>query len=239
MLFFFFLVTSTYVTGFSSFARTLVLSTKQRMCYAHSSGCPDLYPNKKPIIVTGTVELCNLFYVNLYDNQNKRVIAVSEYLNNDNVGTIKRLNHFHSDNRVGKVPHPEQYKNTSYDKGHMAPSGDSSTDKEMDETFLMTNMTPQKPKLNEGEWEFLENNMRTLYLHSRESKKTFSMHILNIAIYKDDRNMNGIPIPSGYWKIVYAEGEIGFFYADNDDKAKVIKKKPIDIQSLLKLNILL
>jgi endonuclease G, mitochondrial len=200
---------------------------------ASSVGCPNLYPDKQPIIVTGTVELCNSFYVSIYDNQNKRVIAVSEYLSSDRVGMIKRTDHFRYDPRVGKVPCPEQYKGTGYDKGHMTPAGDSSTDKEMEETFLMTNMTPQKPKLNEGEWGILENDIRKFYSHNRETKKTFSMHILNIAVYKDDKKMNGIPIPTGYWKIIYTEEGETFFYADNDDYAKVIKKEPVNIRGLL------
>ena len=41
----------------------------------NASSCPELY-NGKPIEVKGTVELCNTFFVSLYDKQNQRVIGI-------------------------------------------------------------------------------------------------------------------------------------------------------------------
>jgi endonuclease G len=192
-----------------------------------ASNCPELY-NGKPIEVKGTVELCNTFFVSLYDKQNQRVIVVAEQLKHGAIGSAERDNLFHSDARIGPKPNPTQYASTGYDKGHMAPAGDASSIKEMHETFLMTNMTPQKPTLNRESWRVLEEHTRNLF-----SKSKSDMYVVNIAIYNNSNKMNNIPIPTGYWKIVTVDGATKYYYADNMDKAPVVEKAPVPIQSLL------
>ena len=58
-----------------------------------ASNCPQLY-NGNPIEVKGTVELCNTFFVSLYDKQNQRVILVAEHLkpNKDSVKSARLIN---------------------------------------------------------------------------------------------------------------------------------------------------
>jgi endonuclease G len=193
---------------------------------AYASQCPQLY-NGDPIVVNGTVELCNSFYVSLYDKVNQRVIVVAEHLK-PNKGSVARDNQFHSDPRIGHRPNPSQYNDTGYDKGHMAPAGDASNDVEERETFLMTNMTPQKPTLNRNAWRMLEEHTRTLL-----SKSKSDMYILNIAVYNGNNKMNGIPIPTGYWKIITVDGKTTYYYADNKDNAPVVQKPRVSLQSLL------
>jgi len=192
-----------------------------------ASNCPQLY-NGKPIEVKGTIELCNTFFVSLYDKQNQRVIVVAEHLKHGTIGSAERDNQFHSDTRIGRNPSPTQYVNTGYDKGHMAPAGDSSSIAEMYETFLMTNMTPQKPLLNRMAWRMLEEHTRTLFTQSKSD-----MFVVNIAIYSGNTKMNGIPVPTGYWKIVTVDGKTKYYYADNIDNASVVEKPPVNIDSLL------
>ena len=195
---------------------------------SHASNCPQLYADK-PIEVKGTVELCNTFFVSLYDKQNQRVILVAEHLK-PNKDSVPRNDQFHSDARIGHQPNPSQYANTGYDKGHMAPAGDASSIKEMYETFLMTNMTPQKPLLNRMAWRMLEEHTRTLL-----SKSKSDMFVVNIAIYNTGSGirMNGIPVPSGYWKIINVDGLTTYYYADNIDNAPVVQKPRVVIESLL------
>ena len=195
---------------------------------SHASNCPQLYADK-PIEVKGTVELCNTFFVSLYDKQNQRVILVAEHLK-PNKDSVPRNDQFHSDARIGHQPNPSQYANTGYDKGHMAPAGDASSIKEMYETFLMTNMTPQKPSLNRMAWRMLEEHTRTLL-----SKSKSDMYVVNIAVYNTGSGirMNGIPVPSGYWKIINVDGTTTYYYADNIDNAPVVQKPRVVIESLL------
>lgn len=195
---------------------------------ALASDCAELYPESKPIEVKNTVELCNSFFVSVYDAKHQRVILVSEHLHHGNVGSVSRIDAFRSDSRIGNRPNPTQYTNTGFDRGHMAPAEDASNAKEMRDTFLMTNMTPQNPTLNRNEWKSLEERIRKLFKNSKSD-----MYILTIAIYGNDVKMNGIPVPIGYWKIVTVDGFTQYFYADNVDHGKVVQKDVVAINSLL------
>lgn len=193
-----------------------------------ASSCPELYPDNKPIEVKNTVELCNSFFVTLYDKDNSRVILASEHLKHGAIGSVKRVDAFHSDPRVGHHPNPSDYTNTGYDKGHVVPAGDASDSEQMYSTFSMTNMSPQRPTLNRNEWKMLEEHIRTLFKHSKSD-----MYIVNILIYDEPGQIHGIPIPSGYWKIVTVDGTTKYFYADYVDHGVVQEKSPVDVNKLL------
>ncbi len=56
---------------------------------------------------------------------------------------------------------PDDYAKTGYDRGHLAPAADMSwSEKTMDESFYMSNISPQKPEFNRGIWKKLENKVR-------------------------------------------------------------------------------
>lgn len=196
-----------------------------------ASGCVDLYPESKPIEVKNTVELCNSFYASLFDKEHNRVILVAEHLKHVGIGSVKRTNDFHPDDRIGKHPNTTDYSNTGYDRGHMAPAADASNDKEMHETFLMSNMSPQRPMLNRVSWKVLEESVRSSF-----NKTKSDMYIITIAVYDSDEKMGSIPVPTAYWKIVIVDSVTHYYYAVNKDYAVVEERSPIDIQSILPLD---
>ncbi len=58
---------------------------------------------------------------------------------------------------------PSDYTRSGYDRGHNCPSKDRSAGRaENDQVFLMSNITPQAPELNQGPWADFENYCRTL-----------------------------------------------------------------------------
>ena len=70
----------------------------------------------------------------------------------------KRKNYkFNKDKNVAACPDWREYKNSGYDRGHMAPADDMKWSREaMTECFYMTNMCPQNNSLNSGAWRSLE-----------------------------------------------------------------------------------
>ncbi len=77
----------------------------------------------------------------------------------ENAAHLKRPDGFHSDWRNMGLVTSSDYTNSGYDRGHMAPNHAIALlyGKEAQyETFLMTNITPQKPSLNQKLWEHLE-----------------------------------------------------------------------------------
>jgi len=73
--------------------------------------------------------------------------------------SLKRPAHFETDWRaINRISH-ESYQKSGYDRGHMAPNYAMSHlyGKEgQADSFLMTNITPQKAKLNQQLWQHLE-----------------------------------------------------------------------------------
>jgi endonuclease G len=76
-----------------------------------------------------------------------------------NTPSLKRPNRFETDWRsINRVSH-DSYQNSGYDRGHMAPNYAISHlygRAGQADSFLMTNITPQKPKLNQQLWQHLE-----------------------------------------------------------------------------------
>ena len=179
-------------------------------------GCEHLYPYSKQIQIKAK-ELCNSWYVSRYDETNRRVIFVSEILDAKTVQTERNSN-FIADIRVKNAVRSSEYNRTGYDRGHLAPAGDASNEQEMFESFFMTNVVPQAPKLNRGEWKKLETRIRN-------KAGNDPIHIITGAIYHGD-SMPGfitVPVPTAVYKIVYFKSDTEYWYAENKDTAKVVR----------------
>jgi endonuclease G, mitochondrial len=66
-------------------------------------------------------------------------------------------------------PRPQDYVGSHYDRGHLCPSADRSASSAANqETFVMTNMQPQRHALNAGPWQALEHFERDLASSDRQ-----------------------------------------------------------------------
>jgi len=164
---------------------------------ALASNCPELYPNGVPIKVMNTIELCNTQFVTVYDAKKHAAIFSSERFN-PNKQRVERVDAFHIDGRAPYVK-PSDYIGSGYDRGHMAPAANMGSNKEMFESFLMTNMTPQEPTLNRNSWRRIEDSVRKGVINP--------VWIITGAMYDANPEMIGpkknIPVPAAYYKCVY------------------------------------
>ena len=95
----------------------------------------------------------------------------------------------------------KDYSRTGFDRGHNAPNADFDYDKAIQkETFLMSNITPQKPQLNRRYWAKLEKLERFLAVrYGKVEVVTGSCgHIGTIK--------NKVGIPKYWYKIIYING---------------------------------
>lgn len=124
---------------------------------------------------------------------------------------VKRSNYFREDYSISTgSAKPNDYKNSGYDRGHLAPAGDmKSSQTAMSESFLMSNISPQNPSFNRGRWKKLETLVRSW------SQKT-ELHIITGGILAETISkigINGVSVPKYFYKIVYSPKEakmIGF-----------------------------
>ena len=79
----------------------------------------------------------------------------------ETTGDVDRTNKFYNDPEIEGCPDSWDYSNSGYDRGHMAPAGDMKWSAEaMRQSFLLTNVCPQKGDLNRGAWQKLEEKCR-------------------------------------------------------------------------------
>ena len=80
---------------------------------------------------------------------------------NEARGRQGRKGQFERDESVAGCPNWWDYRDSGYERGHMAPAGDMKWDDEaMDETFFLTNVCPQDASLNGGVWNDIEMKVR-------------------------------------------------------------------------------
>jgi endonuclease G len=213
--------------------KKLIIGALLALSTAVYAACPQLYPNGVAIApaTKDIVELCNSFYVSHYDEVRHRVVFVSERLvAGAPLGKPTRLGSFRADPRVKNSPQSSAYDLTGYDRGHMAPAEDASTDQEMHDTFLVTNAVPQDPSLNRGKWKQREARIRAAAVAAPTDS-----FVVTIPVYPPVPTlMAGIPVPNGMWKIGIINKTEQAYYADNTAISQVLPFTKVDWRSIIK-----
>ena len=151
----------------------------------------------------------------------------------------ERSNKLVSDPQVkGATAMNEDYTRSGYDRGHLAPAGDMKwSAKAMRESFYLSNICPQKPKLNRGIWKDLEEQCRLWALDNG------SLLIVTGPVITGDMKRlgkNKVAIPKSFYKVLcyYTEKGykgIGFLFENRDYKDNSLKSMVIPIDSVEKV----
>jgi len=143
-----------------------------------------------------------------------------EIINRNNylVGTVltpvERLDNFRADIRIPKRFRAglTEYKSSGYDRGHLVSSANQINQSiQNSETFLLSNMSPQKKELNRVMWAKLEDKVRVL----NAKPEILETYVLSAPVFyfqrpietigkPDDLGID-IPIPHAFIKSVLAE----------------------------------
>lgn len=113
-------------------------------------------------------------------------------------GDCKRSNNWVNDTKL-KLVNENQYKGSSYDKGHLANAEDFAYNCHLDSlTFRDYNRIPQTKKLNRGIWKSLEDEVRGM-------SQNDSLLILCGGFWDGrSKDVNGMKIPVKCWKVIYS-----------------------------------
>ena len=154
--------------------------------------------------IAQTDTLHNGHYTVVFSYEHNIPIHVSWNLHKtDLLGETSRKGlNFRSDKRL-KRPRVSStdYSKSGYQRGHMCPAGDWPSDaQKMRATFLMSNIAPQAPSLNVGQWK--QDEILTRYLAlTYDSVHIECAPVFNKNTIRKIRKRN-ISIPDGYWKSV-------------------------------------
>jgi len=154
-------------------------------------------------------------------------------------GDIPRANGFSMDLKFKKPQAMrEDYSNSGWDKGHMAPAADMKwSHKAMYESFLLVNVCPQDHSMNSGPWLRLENWCRD------KAKKYGRLYIVTGPIVDSCKfgtiGPQKVTVPDRFFKALLAKDDTIYraiaFVMANDTSKQSIPKSYISIDSLEKL----
>ena len=130
-----------------------------------------------------------------------------------------RLDNFRADIRIPRRFRAglKAYKGSGYDRGHLAPSANQDElEIQNSETFLLSNMSPQKPNFNRRIWRDLEMAIRKLNAKSN----ILETYVLTAPVFYFDQKIEtigdenekygiDIPVPHAFVKSILAEDRRG------------------------------
>lgn len=149
------------------------------------------------------------YYTLCYNRDEAKPNWVSWHLQSSDIGSVARQNDFREDFSLPSTWYKAaytSYSSTGFDRGHNCPSADrTSTLAANSSTFLMSNMIPQAPMLNQNAWGRLEDSCRALVAGGRE------LFIITGSFGSGGIGNNGaansidnssIVVPQYVWKVV-------------------------------------
>ncbi|HLR26108.1 MAG TPA: DNA/RNA non-specific endonuclease [Fodinibius sp.] len=117
-------------------------------------------------------------------------------------GPAGRTNDFREDPSISTGSATlSDYRYSGYDRGHLIPAGDGRwSQAAMSATFLLSNMSPQDPSFNRGDWRTLESKVREW---AKENRAVYVVTgpALQQGI-KDTIGANQVSVPRYYYKVV-------------------------------------
>ena len=139
-----------------------------------------------------------------YDDEHMQAKWVSHIITPDIIdGKTGRTNDFRIDTLVknrGSAT-KDDYWNSGYDRGHLAPSADFRWSKKaLSESYYYSNMSPQKAELNRERWAELEGKIRQYVTNYNEQVYVVTGGVLTDNLEKIGKNK--VSVPKLYFKVV-------------------------------------
>ena len=166
-------------------------------------------------------------YVVSYSRSRVHANWVSWHLDEEDLGSADRQDDFRPDSALPTYwlrALTTDYTYSGFDRGHLCPSADrTSSTADNSATFLMTNIIPQSPVLNQEAWAYLEEYCRDV------ARDGYELYIVagtyGTGGVGEQGLMNtigrGINVPAGVWKVIVVVPE-GMRLEDTYGQAQVI-----------------
>ena len=194
--------------------------------------------------------LFNRYYITGYSYYFRQPKWVLEIVNPPTIKIedegVERSDNFRPDYRIPQMFRADlvDFNGSGYDRGHLVPSADQAgMQVQNSETFLLTNMSPQKPDLNRVVWRRLENAVRVL----NEKADVLETYVVTGPVFDfdkpvtvigtNDTNDVTIPVPHAYFKSILTEDKRGnlemwSFMIDNDGSDKPLSEFLVPTQKV-------
>jgi endonuclease G len=203
--------------------------------------CLQLFANGRPPIVRQQEELqpralCFSAFAILHSGKTHTPLFVAERLNRDvllEARDNQRTDEFYDEARLPGADRAQlgDYKNSGFDRGHMAPAGDMATDEAMAQSFSLANIVPQDPANNRKAWAGIEKATRKYVMRASGDVYVITGPVFDgiVPTIGDNR----VWVPQHLFKLVYdpATGQAWAHWLDNTAAARA--EKPISYEELV------
>ncbi len=202
--------------------------------------CNLTYSNSVSYLPIPSTELVHHIYYTLSYNEKYEQANWVYYVLTDSMviaGGQERSNKFKVDPLVlSGSAKSSDYTKSGYDRGHLCPAADMDFNPvAMEESFLMSNISPQAPDFNRGIWKDLESAVREW---ARTKHKLF---IVTGPVFSENKGTIGqdqVVIPGYFYKVLYTPSpkpEIIAFVLPNQKSDRPLSDFVISVDDLEKL----
>lgn len=201
--------------------------------------CPQFFANGTPPAIRPQPqlrELCYEAFAVLHSGTTRTPVFVAQRLNRQSVEDAdeKRAKRFFADARLpsGERAELDDYKNSGYSRGHMAPAGDMPTPSAMAQSFSLANMVPQNIQHNGGAWNKIEQDTRRYVLRAKED-----VFVITGPVFTDGGpriGTNGVKVPAYLYKLVYDATDKRAWAHWQENREGETVSRPISYQELVK-----
>lgn len=205
--------------------------------------CPHFFAQgKAPVVPTRPQQraLCFDAFAVLHSGESKTPIFVAQRLTRKTVADAgeRRSDKFYEEARLPALERArlEDYRNSGWSRGHMAPAGDMPTPEAMAQSFSLANMVPQAIKHNGGAWANTVENATRKYA----ARATGNVYVLTGPVFSPDIvnspsiGQGRVRVPAYLFKLVFDEdrNRAWAHWHENADATK--GTRPISYQELVK-----
>jgi len=132
--------------------------------------------------------------------------------------------------RTDKFLIDDDYVKTGFDRGHLSPAADARCNaKHMEESFYFTNMAPQYPGLNRGQWKNLEEWTRVLAVENDSV-------IVKAGCVGEVFKITRVAVPTHCWKVIWVKGQSeAYVFPNVPERSKSFEMHKVPLDSVKKL----
>jgi len=143
----------------------------------------------------------------------------------------KRTDRFLPDPNIKKESNIDaDYVKSGFDRGHISPAADARcNEKHMAESFYFTNMAPQYPGLNRGQWKNLEEWTRILAVENDSV-------IVKAGCVGEAQKMNRVAVPTHCWKVIRVKNQTeAYVFPNVPERSKSFEMHKVSLDSVKSL----
>jgi len=207
------------------------------------SACLHFFANGKPPLFAPKLTnraLCYDAFAILHSGESKTAVFVAERLHRNVLEEARtpRSNQFFADARLRSAERAEleDYQNSGFDRGHLAPAGDMTTARAMAQSFSLANVVPQAPEHNRGAW------AKSVEMATRKyvARSSGYIYVITGPVYvpsiaqSPGIGRNRVRVPAFLFKLVYDQDKNRAWVHWHKNDNSTMGSRPISYAELVK-----